>query len=338
MGDLPAVPKAELHVHLEGTLPPDLVRRLADRNGMQLPDFIFAEEDSFAWTDFLHFLEVYDLAASVIRTPEDYRDLTYEYLARCAAEGVIYCEVMSSPDHAAANGMSYRDHLEGIAAGIADARRDHGIAGFIIVTCVRHFGVERSIAVARDVVNNPHPLVVGFGMGGDELGFPGEMFSEAFELAASHGLDCTVHAGEFGAPDSIRAAMDALPVGRLGHGVRAAEDPELVAEIVDRGIVLECCPTSNVATKVFADYDAHAFLALQNAGVPVTLNSDDPPFFHTSVGREYGIARDHFGLDDDALRAITLTALEAGFGPESERRDLIRQHGLSDTGEKATAP
>lgn len=339
--DLSAVPKAELHVHLEGTATPALVRQLAARNGMSLPKALFAEEDAFAWNDFLHFLETYDQAASVIRTPEAYRDVTYDYLSRCSAEGVIYCEMMSSPDHAAANGMSYRDHLDGIAAGIDDARRDHGIEGFIIVTCVRHFGVERAMSVARDTLRHDHPLVVGFGMGGDELGFPPGLFTEVFALVAGEGLPCTVHAGEFGDPASIRQALDLLPVVRLGHGVRAAEDPALVEELIRRDIVLECCPTSNIATKVFPDYASHAFVALRDAGVKLTLNSDDPPFFHTSVGLEYAVARDHFGLDEKDLRGITHTALEAGFAPEALRRGLMAAHGLcgnNDISKKEPAP
>jgi len=336
--DLRAVPKAELHVHLEGTATPALVRKLAERNGMTLPAALFAEEDAFAWTDFLHFLETYDLAASVIRTPEDYRDVTYDYLSRCAAEGVVYCEMMSSPDHAAGNGMSYQDHLDGIAAGIDDARRDHGIEGYIIVTCVRHFGVERATAVARDTVRHDHPLVVGFGMGGDELGFPPGQFAHVFELVAGEGLPCTVHAGEFGDPASIRQALDSLPVGRLGHGVRAAEDPALVSDLVQRDIVLECCPTSNIATKVFPDFASHAFNRLREAGVRVTLNSDDPPYFHTSVGLEYQVAHDHFGLDTGDLRAITRTALEAGFAPAEVRSALIERNGLAEApGDKRTA-
>ncbi len=327
--DLASVPKAELHVHLEGTATPALVRQLAGRNDMDLPNALFADENAFAWTDFLHFLETYDLAASVIRTPDDYRDVTYDYLGRCAAEGVVYCELMSSPDHAAANGMSYQAHLDGIAAGIDDARRDHGIEGFIIVTCVRHFGVERAMAVARDVVRHDHPLVVGFGMGGDELGFPPGQFADVFALVAGEGMPCTVHAGEFGDPASIREALECLPVDRLGHGVRAAEDPALVRDLVQREIVLECCPTSNVATKVYADYASHAFTLLRDAGVKVTLNSDDPPYFHTSVGLEYQVAHDHFGLGVGDLREITRTALEAGYAPAETRSALMAGNGLA---------
>jgi len=321
------VPKAELHVHLEGTAAPDLVRRLAARNDVHLPPELFRDDDSFEWRDFSHFLTVYDMASGVIKTPEDYRDVTFEYLARCAAEGVVYAELMSSPDHAAA-GMSYEQHLDGIVAGIEDARAEHGIEGYVIVTCVRHFGVAQAEAVARQVVDNPHARVIGFGMGGDELGFPPAQFAGAFAIAHDAGLATTVHAGEFGAPAAIREALASLPVRRLGHGVRAAEHPALVAELADRGIVLECCPTSNVATGVFADYAHHPFVALRDAGCRVTLNSDDPPYFHTSVGREYDVARRHFGLDDGAPKDVTRTAIEAGFAPREARDALMARHGL----------
>ena len=162
------IPKAELHVHLEGTATPDLVRRLAKRHEMALPSKMFGPDGDFIWCGFLDFLDLYDAAAAVIRTPEDYRDVTLDYLRRSAAEGAIYVEMMSSPDHAAQNGMSYSDHLEGIAAGIEEAREECGIEGRIIVTCVRHFGAEGGLEIAQQVVAQPHPLVVGFGMGGDK--------------------------------------------------------------------------------------------------------------------------------------------------------------------------
>ncbi len=322
------VPKAELHVHLEGTLAPDLVRRLAARHGQALPEDLFDETGAFHWTDFLHFLKVYDQASSVIRTPLDYRDVTYEYLASCAAEGVVYAELMSSPDHGMAAGMSYQDHLDGIAQGIDDARRDFGIEAFIVVTCVRHFGVERAHVVADAVLRHPHPLVVGFGMGGDEAGFRPGMFAGVFAKMAEAGIPCTVHAGEFDGPEGIREALDALPVKRLGHGVRAVEDDGLVTELAARGIVLELCPTSNIATGLYADYGAHPWPTLRAAGCLVTLSSDDPPYFKTSVGAEYDLAARHFGLDEDDLRAVTRVAIEAGFAPAATRRAIIAKAGL----------
>jgi adenosine deaminase len=319
---LPAVPKAELHVHLEGTAPPHLVRTLAARNGMGLPDDLFGADGRIRWSGFLDFLRAYDAASSVIRSARDYRDVTFEYLMGCAAEGAIHVEVMSSPDHAAMAGISYREHLDGIAEGIEDARAASGIEGRIIVTCVRHFGVERALAVAADAARHPHPLVTGFGMGGDEAAWPPGQFAGAFAIASNAGLMCNVHAGEFGGPESIRSAL-ALPVGRIGHGVRAIEDPALVEEIAARRIVLEVCPTSNIATGVFPDLASHPLRRLMEAGVRVTLNSDDPPFWPTTIGREYALARDAFGLDDGALARITRTAIEAAFVDEPTRTRLL---------------
>lgn len=321
----PTLPKAELHAHLEGTASPDLVRRLAARHGMTLPATLLTEDGTgFRWTDFLNFLSVYDAASAVIKTADDYRMVTAEYLKGLAAEGVIYSEVMSSPDHAAMNGLDYLGHLEGIAAGIEEARAETGIEGRIIVTCVRHFGVEKAEAVARDVIKHPHPLVTGFGMGGDEAGFPPGQFEKAYRIAVEEGgLQANTHAGEFGGPDGIREALKHLPVTRLGHGVRSIEDPDLVAELVDRRIVLEVCPTSNIATRVFADYAAHPLKRLTDLGVRTTISSDDPPFFHTSAGREYAVAAEHFGFDRAGLLQLTRTALEAAFVDEETRARLI---------------
>lgn len=318
------IPKAELHCHLEGTARPDLVRRLAKRNGMRLPDELFDDRGGFYWTDFLHFLKAYDLASAVIRTPQDYRDVTYEYLGACAAEGAIYVEVMSSPDHAAANGMSYSAHLEGIIAGIDDAALDFAITGRLIVTCVRHLGPERALEVARQVVEHPHDYVVGFGMGGDEAQFTPADFAPAFHLVHDYGLSCTVHAGEVCGAESVRAALDSLPVSRLGHGVRAIEDPALLEEIVSRGIMLEVCPGSNIATGVYNDYDSHPLPRLLQAGCRVSLNSDDPPYFHTSIGQEYARVADCFALDTATLRRITAMAIDAAFVDE-RLKDALRK-------------
>ncbi|KGM32341.1 adenosine deaminase [Inquilinus limosus MP06] len=317
------LPKAELHLHLEGAASPGLVRRLAARHGMTLPADLFDAKGEFAWTNFLHFLKVYDVASTVIKTAQDYRDVTYEYLKACAAEGAIYVELMSSPDHAAAAGLSYQGHLDGIVQGIEDARAETGIESRIIVTCVRHLGAERGVEVAKLAAKHPHPLVTGFGMGGDEAGFPPRLFAQAFRIAHEEaGLACNVHAGEAAGPESVWAALR-LPVTRIGHGVRSIEDPTLVRELADRGTVLEVCPTSNIATKVYPDYRAHPLRKLMEAGVKVTLNSDDPPYFATTIGHEYAVAERHFGLDEAALRQMTRTALQAAFVDEPTRAGLL---------------
>jgi adenosine deaminase len=319
---IPAVAKAELHVHLEGTAPPVLIRRLAERNGLALPAGLLAGGDRFAWRDFLDFLDTYDLAASVIRTAEDYRDITYEYLRACAGEGCIYVELTASPDHASAVGLTDTEHYGGIAQGIDDARRDFGIEARILASVVRNFGVEAALAIARRHAGERHPYVVGFSMAGDEAGYPPGPFAEAFAIAAGSGLGCTVHAGEHAGAESVRAALE-LPVTRISHGVRAIEDPALVRELAERGIVLEVCPTSNVALGVFESYERHPLGALRAAGVRVTLGSDDPPYFGCSIGSEYAVARECLGMDEGTLLEMTRTAVEGSFADDGLKRALL---------------
>ncbi|HEX5899204.1 MAG TPA: adenosine deaminase [Solirubrobacteraceae bacterium] len=316
------VPKAELHVHLEGTATPDLVRRIAARNGLEVPEGVFAAPDRFAWRDFLDFLNTYNMAASVIRTGEDYRDVAYEYLAACARDRTIYVELTASVDHARLVGLSDAEHWEGIAAGIDDARRDHGIEARILSVAVRNFGVGRAIEIAEHTAGRPHPYVVGFSLAGDEAGYPPEPYAEAYGIAAAAGLGCTVHAGEWAGADSVRGALE-LPVTRISHGVRAIEDPALVDELARRQVTLEVCPTSNVVLGVFPSYAEHPFPVLREAGIALTLGSDDPPYFGASLGGEYAVAREHFGLDDDELVAITRTAIEASFAEPALRAELL---------------
>jgi adenosine deaminase len=317
------VPKAELHVHLEGTAPPELIRRLAERNGLPLPDGVLAGPNGFRYDDFLDFLRTYDLAASVIRTGEDYRDIVYEYLVSCAREGAVYVELTASPDHAALVGLSDEEHLDGIARGIDDARAEHGIEGRILISCVRNFGVERALRVARHAAERPHRYVVGFSMAGDEQNFPAGDYAEPFEIAAAAGLGCTVHAGEWAGPESVRAALE-LPITRIAHGVRSIEDPALVEELAEREIVLEVCPTSNVVLGVFPTYEEHPLPQLIEAGVRVTLGSDDPPYFGASIGGEYAIAGERMGLGDTLLREVTRTAVSAAFCEETLKPALTR--------------
>ena len=309
---MPSLPKAELHVHLEGTAPPELIGRLAARNGLGLPASLLNEDGRFHYTDFLDFLRTYDLAASVIRTARDYRDITYEYLGECAREGAVYVELTASPDHAALVGLSDEDHLGGIAEGIDDARAEHGIEGRILISAVKNFGVEQALRVARYAAERPHRYVVGFSMAGDEANFPNQDFAQPYAIAAAAGLGCTVHAGEWAGPDSVRAALE-LPVTRIDHGVRAIEDPALVAELADRGIVLNCCPTSNVVLGVFDGYEQHPLPQLRDAGVRFTLGSDDPPYFGASVGGEYRVCAERMGFTDRELLEVTSTAIDAAF-------------------------
>jgi adenosine deaminase len=183
---------------------------------------------------------------------------------------------------------------------------------------------ERAEAIARRLAEDRHPYVVGFNLAGDEAGFPAAQFAAAYAIAHAAGLGCTIHAGEHAGPASVRAALE-LPVTRLSHGVRAAEDPALVGELAERGIVLEVCPTSNVATGVYPSYEDHPLGALRDAGVRVTLASDDPPYFGATIGGEYALARKRFGLDEAQLREVTRTAITAGFAEDAVKEQLLER-------------
>lgn len=313
--------KAELHCHIEGAAAPELVIRQAEKYGADVSAII--KDGSFVWHDFTSFLDAYDIAAGLFRSEEDYARLSEHYLTSLAREGAIYSEFFTSPDHARRAGLSPEAYTNGLAEGMMRAKAKTGIESRMIVTGVRHFGVEAVEAAARFTVKMGHPLVAGFGMAGDERSGDVEDFVRAFEIAREAGLGITVHAGEFGGWESVAAALDHLRPSRIGHGVRSIENPDLVKRIADEGVVLECCPGSNIALGVFAGFDAHPFERLRKAGCKVTLSADDPPYFSTSLKREYDLAKEHFGLDDAALSAVTRVAVEAAFVDRKTKAALL---------------
>lgn len=317
--------KAEIHCHIEGAASPALVEGQARKYGVDISAII--RDGSYVWSDFTTFLHAYDVASMLFRCEEDYALLAETYLADVAGQGAIYSEVFISTDHAVNAGLTPDAYIAGLAEGMRRAREKHGIEGRMIATGLRHEGPEGVERAARYIAANPHPLVTGFGMAGDERMHAPQDFARAFDIARDAGLGITVHAGELVGAESVSGALDHLRPSRIGHGVRAIEDAALVRRLADEGVVLEVCPGSNIALSVFPSYADHPFPALRDAGVKVTLSSDDPPFFHTSLAGEYETARTHFGLDDDALLAVTRTSIEAAFVDEETRSDLLARLG-----------
>jgi adenosine deaminase len=317
------IAKAELHCHLEGSIKPMLAMKLAERNGLALPDGLMRRDGTYEWQDFLGFLAAYDRVCTALRTPRDFSDVIYSYLEGVAAQGAVYVEMFCSPERPLMLKMPYTDWLAALVDGIDRAERDFGIVGRIIAICIRHLGPDRALILARTVVADPHPYIVGFGMGGDEAKFTPADFAPAYRLMHDKGYGCTVHAGEVVGPESVWASLQDLPVTRIGHGVRSSEDPKLLDELARRGTVLEVCPGSNIALGIYPDRAAHPLHRLIEAGVRVTLNSDDPPFFHTTLGAEY----DQAGLGDEALRRITRTAIEASFADSTTKARLLKGLG-----------
>jgi adenosine deaminase len=313
--------KAELHCHIEGAASPELVLRQARKYGADPSPFI--RGDSFIWHDFTSFLAAYDFSADLFRSEEDYVLLAEHYLTSLARDGAIYSEIFISPDHAGKAGLSPKAYTDALGEGISRAGAKTGIEGRMIVVGLRHIGVEAVEKAARFAARCGNPRVTGFGMSGDERMGDLEDFVRAFEIAREAGLGITVHAGELMGWESVAGALDHIKPARLGHGVRAIENPDLVKRIADQGVVLECCPGSNIALNVFPDFASHPFPALKAAGCKVTLNSDDPPYFWTSLKREYDVAAKDFGMDDKALAAVTRAAVEAAFVDKKTKAALL---------------
>ncbi|MGC1429436.1 MAG: adenosine deaminase [Albidovulum sp.] len=319
------LPKVELHLHLEGAAPPAFIRGLAKEKNMDISG-IFDERGNYTYTDFWDFLKVYEAATETLKTPEDYHRLTLAVLEECAASGVIYAETFLSPDFCGGRDLgAWREYLHAMREAADLAEKRDGIVLRGIVTPIRHFGPEKARETARCAAETAGDWIVGFGLAGDEkMGNPKD-FIWSFDAAKEAGLRLTAHAGEWGGPDSVRDAMRDLGVERIGHGVRAIEDLALVDEIAEKGIVLEVCPGSNVVLGVYPNWRAHPIHQLRERGVKVTISTDDPPFFHTTMEREYHMLAETFDWDEGVFADIARTAANAAFCDARTRDNILKK-------------
>ncbi|PIE13267.1 MAG: adenosine deaminase [Rhodobacterales bacterium] len=322
MADLP---KVELHLHLEGAAPPAFIRGLAQEKSVDLSG-IFTRNGGYAFKDFRHFLSVYEAATSVLTGPEDFRRLTRTVLEESAANGVVYTELFLSPDFCGGGDLpAWRDYLHAMEEAATEAEAQDGITARGIITCIRHFGPEKSRPIAECAAETAGDFITGFGMGGDEsVGHQGD-YAWAFDCAREAGLRLTTHAGEWGGAQSVREALDDLRVDRIGHGIGAWDDRTLVKRIAETGVTLEVCPGSNVALGLYPDLSAHPIARLREAGVNVTVNTDDPPFFHTTMRQEYENLARVFGWTEDDFRALNETALAAAFCDDATRDAVAKR-------------
>ena len=321
------LPKIELHLHLEGAAPPAFVRGMAKEKNVDLGG-IFAADGSYSFTDFWNFLHVYETATSVLQSPEDYARLTRAVLAESAEHGVVYSETFLSPDFCGGRDVgAWREYLHAIREAAEAAERADGITLRGIVTCIRHFGPDKARETALCAAETAGDWLVGFGIAGDEKAGKPRDFAYAFDMAREAGLRLTAHAGEWGGPDSVRDALDDLRVERIGHGVRAIEDLALVDRLAEDGIVLEVCPGSNVALGVYPTWRAHPISRLRERGVKVTVSTDDPPFFHTTMTNEFDRLSDAFDWDDGVFDDLNRTALDAAFCDGATRDRVARRLG-----------
>lgn len=316
-----SLPKAELHLHLEGSIEPATLLELRQRHGM--PGASLAEvEKLYNYTDFNGFLMAFKDVTGHLRTPDDYELITYRLMERLKAENVLHAEVFVSVGVCLWRKQDFAAIFEGLERGRERGERDFGISLLWIFDAVRQFGVEKAQAVVDLAIQFRDRNVAAFGIGGDELQGPPELFKDVYTRAADHGLHLTAHAGENAGPESIWGALN-LKAERIGHGLTAARDPELVEELSQRQIPIEICVTSNLRTGCCADISQHPVRQYFDNGLMLTLNSDDPAMFRTSLVSEYQLVQDVFAFTDEHLRELARNSFEASFLPAEKKVQFL---------------
>jgi len=321
MTDFARWPKAELHLHLEGAIRPDTAFDLGRRNGVALPG---DPASLYVFDDLPQFLKVYSLVASTVRTAADFHRITYEMLQGCAASGARHVEFFISPH---AHDVPFAVQFDGIAQGLRDAQRDFGLTALFAPGINR----EQGPAAAEDYLDAclavRVPEMVGIGLDYNEAPFPPEPFAPVFARARAAGLQVTAHAGEGGPAAYVRGSIDALGVSRIDHGYNVMDDDQLVARCRDLGILFTCCPSTTLATTRYRDLTApdHAIRRMKDAGLRVTINSDDPPYFGTTLAREYDLAHRDLGFSLADIRDSILTGIEGSWLEADDKARLVAE-------------
>ncbi|HHQ14790.1 MAG TPA: adenosine deaminase [Chromatiales bacterium] len=312
-GLIARLPKAELHLHIEGSLEPEMVLELAERNSVELP-YRDAEElrRRYDFTNLQSFLDLYYQATAVLQTEQDFFDLTWAYLQRCKADGVVHTEIFFDPQSHTSRGVPFAVVVEGIHAALSKGQAELGISSRLIMCFLRHLPEQDALATwetAMPFLDRIHAV----GLDSSERDYPPRLFADVFARARAAGLKTVAHAGEEGPPEYIREALDLLQVSRIDHGVRITEDPELMAEVATRQIPLTVCPLSNVRLCVYPDMGRHPLAKLLEQGLRVTVNSDDPAYFGGYVNANYRAAADALDLSADQILALTRNSFQASF-------------------------
>ncbi len=326
-----AVPKAELHVHLEGAIQPETLLTLAQRNGIALPsNTIEGIRSWIAYRDFDHFIELFRAACRCLRTAEDYELAAYDLGADLARQGVRYAEVTFSASVHHRFGVQQQTYFDGLARGRARALEDFGVELTWIFNIVRQWAAGIEVAPLADhtttiAIEGQEIGVVALGLAGAEAGAPPEPFEPWFDRARAAGLHSAPHAGEHAGPESVWGAVRALGAERIGHGVRAIEDPALVAHLAAQRIPLDVCPLSNVRLGVAPSLEAHPLPRLLEAGVVLTVNSDNPSLFNTSLSEDYATLVSPFGLTVEQIDDLVLNGFRSSFLPPERKQALISE-------------
>ncbi|MBS7664004.1 adenosine deaminase [Pseudomonas lalucatii] len=308
---LNALPKAELHLHLEGSLEPELLFALAERNKIALPwHDVEALRGAYAFNNLQEFLDLYYRGADVLRSEQDFYDLTWAYLQKCRAQGVIHTEPFFDPQTHTDRGIPFEVVLGGITQALRDGEKRLGISHGLILSFLRHLSEEEAFKTLEQA--RPfRDAFIAVGLDSSEMGHPPSKFQRVFDQARSEGYLCVAHAGEEGPPEYIWQALDLLKVQRIDHGVRAIEDERLMQRLIDEQIPLTVCPLSNVKLRVFQHMGQHNILEMLERGVKVTVNSDDPAYFGGYVGENFAALHEHLGMSEEQARRLAQNSLDA---------------------------
>jgi adenosine deaminase len=316
------LPKAELHLHLEGTLEPETIFRLAERNQIRLPYADVSELSArYEFTGLQSFLDLYYANMATLLTAEDFADMTEAYLARAAAAGVCHAEVFLDPQAHLVRGVALETVMEGVSTALQSAGRRHGISTGLIIAMLRDHSADSAMRTLDAVLALGTPII-GLGLDSAEAGNPPSKFTDVFAKARAAGLHLVAHAGEEGPPDYIWQALDLLKVDRIDHGVRCLEDHALVSRLVSERIPLTVCPLSNVRLKVVDDMSAHPLPEMMRRGLLVTVNSDDPAYFGGYIDDNYAALSGTFGLTGDDAAALARNSIAASFLDDARKSDL----------------
>jgi aminodeoxyfutalosine deaminase len=316
-----SLPKAELHLHLEGSIEPPTLLELRQRNGMEGTSLVEVEQ-LYNYKDFTGFLTAFKDVTGHLRTPEDYELITYRLMERLKAQNVLHAEVIVSVGVCLWRKQDFIAIFEGLERGRQRGEKDFGISLLWIFDAVRQFGAEKAQSVLDLAIRFRDRNVVAFGIGGDERTGPPEWFAGVYPRAAERGLHLTAHAGESAGPDSIWGALN-LKAERIGHGLTAGQDPELIEQLAESQVPIEICVTSNLRTGCCAELAQHPMRRYFDQGLMLTLNSDDPAMFRTSLVEEYALVQEAFGFTDEHLRELARNSFEASFLPPDKKIEFL---------------
>ena len=320
-----AIPKAELHLHIEGSLSPALLLKLADKNKVALPYKTLEEvESAYQFEDLQSFLDIYYFGASVLIEEDDFYQLMWQYLCHCKENNIVHCEVMFDPQTHTQRGIGFDVFMPGFIRAIEQAKQEWGQSTLLIMSFLRHLSEES----AFETLEQSRPYlsdVTAVGLDSSESGNPPEKFARVFKACRDMGLELVAHAGEEGPPEYIWSALEDLHVSRIDHGVRCVEDAELVNYLNVNQVPLTVCPVSNVKLKVFSEMSEHNILTLLEQGLIVTVNSDDPTYFGGFLTDNYAVLSEQLDMTTSQLVQLVKNSFNASFLPDKKKRQFIRQ-------------